>query len=266
MLVCLSAALDIGVRAQTIVGRRPSLVSVHRRLENNARRVEGPGVHIEGRSGQIKSQISRHMQLARRRRARTICETGFNAGHSAATWLYNSALDRRGNLLARYYGFDAGRMFHNYPEANAALLDEMLGGNKRINVRFGNSLETLPRFVKSREGTKFVCDLVHVDGGHFGKVPISDLAWMYLISDNNTRLVMDDLDCTATWCREVDVAWDLAKKQGWVQEEACRHYAIDPSPKKGPFPRGFCWGRFVYKSSGQPLRVPFLEEYYRNTS
>eukprot|EP00959_Pyramimonas_sp_CCMP1952_P289252 6049652-Pyramimonas_sp.AAC.1 len=45
------APLHICVRARMDVGqRRPALIHVHARLESNAREVEGPGVHIEGRS------------------------------------------------------------------------------------------------------------------------------------------------------------------------------------------------------------------------
>ena len=86
------------------------LAAVHLKLETNAKEVEKGFSRIEGRSGQIKDQIKRHRELALLRRAKTICETGFNAGHSAASWLKYS------NPEAVYYGFDAGRMFHRYPE------------------------------------------------------------------------------------------------------------------------------------------------------
>ena len=82
-----------------------NLRDVHLKLERNARKEE-KGAHIEGRSGQIPDQIRRHQKLAVEQKAKTVCETGFNAGHSAASWLKNSNPD------AIYYGFDAGRIFH----------------------------------------------------------------------------------------------------------------------------------------------------------
>ena len=144
-----------------------NLKEVHLKLELNAKKVE-KGTKIEGRSGQIPDQIRRHQTLALARRAKTLCETGFNAGHSAASFLKNSNPD------AVYYGFDAGRMFHRYPEKNAKLLNKLVGkapnGNDRVHVTFGDSRRTLPTFVKLKRSS-VLCELVHVDGGHFGDVP-----------------------------------------------------------------------------------------------
>ena len=98
------------------------LVGVHDKLYANAKRIEGKKNEIEGTSFQSARQVEVHKRLAGERQAKTICETGFNAGHSAATWLNNSAPG------AQYYGFDAGKMFHKYPEPNAALLNQLIGG------------------------------------------------------------------------------------------------------------------------------------------
>ena len=112
-----------------------NLRDVHLKLERNARKVE-KGAHIEGHSGQIPDQISRYQKLAVEQKAKTVCETGFNAGHSAASWLKNSNPD------AIYYGFDAGRIFHRYPEENAKLLNKLIGkdvrGENRVHVTFGD--------------------------------------------------------------------------------------------------------------------------------
>ena len=219
-----------------------NLRDVHSKLETNARKVE-KGAHIEGRSGQISDQIRRHQKLALERHAKTICETGFNAGHSAASWLKHS------RASAIYYGFDAGRMFHRYPEENAKLLNELVGkdanGENRVRVTFGDSTKTLPKFVKQNTHT-VICDLVHVDGGHFGDVPHADLWGMFQLSNRNTLLIMDDLHCTATWCKKPIQEWEKAKKEGWVKESGCRRYAFNPTRKKGRFPRGFCWGKYIY--------------------
>ena len=219
------------------------LAAVHLKLETNAKEVEKGFSRIEGRSGQIKDQIKRHRELALLRRAKTICETGFNAGHSAASWLKNS------NPEAVYYGFDAGRMFHRYPEENAKLLNRLVGkdarGEDRVRVTFGDSAKTLPMFVK-RNRHKVLCDLVHVDGEHFGDVPKADLWGMFQLSNRNALLIMDDLHCTATWCKKPIEEWERAKSEGWVKESGCRRYAFNPTRKKGRFPRGFCWGKYVY--------------------
>lgn len=226
-----------------------SLNSVHAKLESNAKKVE-KGLQLEGRSGQIPKQIAKHRELVYQRQAKTICETGFNAGHSAASWLRNS------HPHSQYFGFDAGRMFHKYPEENFRLLRTLVpNGAERINVHFGDSTKTLPTFIKEVRGS-FACELVHVDGGHFGDVPHADLWGFFEISNRDTLLIMDDLDCTATWCKKPNEVWKKAQVEGWVKELGCQHYAVNPTPKKGKFPRGFCWGRYNYEGKYSGYEAP----------
>lgn len=79
---------------------------------------------------------------------------------------------------------------------------------------------------------------VHVDGGHFGKVPISDMKGMYALSNNDTLFVMDDITCRKSYCKQPHIEWTKAIQEGWVKETECRRY--------GKF-IGFCWGKFLYK-------------------
>ena len=73
-------------------------------------------------------------------------------------------------------------MFHRYPGENLKLLNKIIGkgvnGEKRVHVTFGDSKRTLPEFVKLIR-SKVLCELVHVDGGHFGDVPRADLWGMF---------------------------------------------------------------------------------------
>jgi len=69
---------------------------------------------------------------------------------------------------------------------------------------------------------------------------------MFQLSNRNTLLIMDDLHCTATWCKKTIQELEKAKKEGWVKESGCRRYAFNPTRKKGRFPRGFCWGKYIY--------------------
>jgi len=110
---------------------------------------------VEGASGEIIRQKDIHSQLARTRSPLQICETGFNAGHSAVSWLLAAP-------HAKYQGFDAGELFHQYPRKNLELL-QLLFGKERVQVEFGDSRRTLPGFAMRRttNGTvfgKFVCD------------------------------------------------------------------------------------------------------------
>lgn len=224
------------------------LHNIYDQLERNALKFDK---RIEGNIGNIPDQTNIYRKLAFIRKAKTICETGFNAGHSAASWLYYS------DPGAIYYGFDAGSIFHEYPEQNAPLLNRLMSrnGKDRVFVTFGDSSKTLPTFVRRNRST-MKCELVHIDGGHFGAVPKSDLWGMFKLSNRSTLLIMDDIHCTAKWCKQPVKEWEKAKKQGWIKENGCRQYRYNevskvfefvPLQEKGKFPRGFCWGKYLYE-------------------
>ena len=258
LLVCAGAAGDV---ADDVAPQTWALDDVHAQLESTAKK-ESKGVPLEGRSGQIAGQVRMHAELASKRLAKTICETGFNAGHSAASWL------RYSHPRSKYFGFDAGRTFctspngsgvagcHVYPEVNSHDLKTLIpGGRERVNVIFGDSSKTVPKFAaeRSRAGSGFACELVHVDGGRFGHVPHSDLWGFFRVSNRDTLLIMDDVDCTAAWCTQPNVEWKKAQQEGWVKQDGCRHYALwEP----GKFPRGFCWGRYVYRGQYAEHEAP----------
>lgn len=104
----------------------------------------------------------------------TICEVGFNAGHSSLMWLL---LSTTSNVLA----FDLGE--HGYAKSAAKYLQTRFGSN-RISVTFGDSRETLPQF----RGT---CDVVFVDGGHSYDVAYSDIT---NLAEPGTLLIVDDIN------------------------------------------------------------------------
>lgn len=158
----------------------------------------------EGNSGEIPEQTRIHGELAKQKQASVVCETGFNMGHSAINWILHSAPG------ARYIGFDAGKMFHVYPEQNAGLINDMFRSahsasttteapgrirttSDRVKVYWGDSSKTLPDFVNKHH--KRVCDLVHVDGGHYKDIPESDLKYMQRIAKPNALLIIDDVNC-----------------------------------------------------------------------
>lgn len=209
---------------------------------------------IEGNSGEseLMEQTNVHRNLATQKKANVVCETGFNMGHSALNWLLHSAPE------ARYYGFDAGEMFHKYPLENFKLINEVfqkvadatvdLEGSKfRVNpqplsVQWGDSSNTLPSFVRS-DGKEVKCDLIHVDGGHFGKVPYSDIRNLRALAKAESLLIIDDVNCIGwaaenrkSGCLEPEKSWQRAISAGIVREQAC--YRINPG-------RGFCFGMYL---------------------
>ena len=84
---------------------------------------------------------------------RTVCEVGFNAGHSSLAWL-------TGNRNTHVYSFDAN--FHKYSPLMAKYINKTFPG--RFNIIWGDSKKTIPAFTKKHPG--FTCDLIWIDGGH----------------------------------------------------------------------------------------------------
>ena len=99
----------------------------------------------------------------------TICETGFNAGHSAANYLL--ANYRGKGYDVRYVGFDLGRT--PYSKVGAGFLMTLFGEEK-FEVTWGDSTKTLPRYMDDHP--ELVCDGIMVDGGHNYRTSKADLS------------------------------------------------------------------------------------------
>ena len=102
-------------------------------------------------------EISRWLRRRRPPGARmTVCEVGFNVGHSAVVFL--SALGTAGT----YIGFELSEQ----PVVSKALA--LLNGSSlfpgQASLVFGDSLQQAPRYLAAHPGVK--CDLLHVDGAH----------------------------------------------------------------------------------------------------
>jgi hypothetical protein len=156
---------------------------------------------------------------------RTVCEIGFNAGHSAAVWL-TSQPD------LRLQSFDIG--MHGYVRTAANHIKAQFPG--RFDIELGDSVQAVPGFVQRHPG--FVCDVLHVDGAHEGDIPRLDLANMRALARPHSILLMDDLQCPFPHCRAPRTAWDGLKAAGEIEEWDCQSY------ENGE--RGWCVGRYVF--------------------
>lgn len=88
--------------------------------------------------------------------ALTICEVGFNAGHSATVFL--SALN---DTRARYYGFELAED-HFLSKAIPLLNNSLFPGQLRLTL--GDSNLSVPAFFKAHSEVQ--CDVVSLDGNH----------------------------------------------------------------------------------------------------
>lgn len=146
---------------------------------------------------------------ARALQPRTICEVGFNGGHSAAVFLAAAGSE------ARYVSFD---MFaYSYSRPARDLLDRLFPG--QLSYHLGNSRVTLPNYLKEQKerGLERPCDMFSVDGDHSYAGAKADL----LNAINGTRvggmLFMDDMGAEGGPRR----AFDEMCKAGFVRKTSC---------------------------------------------
>merc|ERR1719161_3121993 len=105
------------------------------------------------------NQMQAYVQYARKTSTRTVCETGFYLGQSAALWL---CLNRNATL----YSFDL-----EFPSESLQVIKAAFG--ERFIPIEGDSQTTLAEFAAQPEAPS--CDIMSMDGGHYDPVPRSDL-------------------------------------------------------------------------------------------
>ena len=139
----------------------------------------------------------------------TICEIGFNSGHSATNFL-------SANPTATLISFD---MFHYaYSDAAVASVRDLFVNHTFITVA-GDSMQTLPEFIRNLSHVETIqyhtsglevtlksktladqsrfplCNLIFIDGGHADDVLQSDILNMRRLADPSYHLVIaDDYD------------------------------------------------------------------------
>jgi hypothetical protein len=124
-----------------VVDGRMKSIARHRRDNSVA---EGPQKILEGHSFELDDERRLYISLARLPEVRTICEIGFNAGHSAALWLL-------ANPKAMVIMFDLwehtdysprGELFLRYHSAGYGVV----AGDERLVIVKGPSQTTVPMF------------------------------------------------------------------------------------------------------------------------
>jgi hypothetical protein len=182
-----------------------------------------PFVLVEGFVAQEPEEVKEYVSLARDLYVKTICETGYNAGHSTLLWML-------ANPEAQVYSFDLGQ--YPYTIASVAWMEKKFPG--RFHFTKGNSVETLPKFIVDNPHVR--CDVTVVDGGHDFPIASADLLNMQALASSNGRVILDDTPCAVTWCMGPSLAWTSMLEQNRV-------VPVKSIPM-GPY-RGFVTGQFV---------------------
>lgn len=155
---------------------------------------------------------------------RTVCETGFNGGHSSFMWL-------QANPNTTVYSFDIGE--HRYSRPMADYLQQRFPG--RLTVTWGDSTKTLPAFRKANPAVK--CDVISIDGGHTNPVCLSDYNNFRQMASLDNIILLDNYpDTRLGWMQKLGDVWESAKREGQIIEIFQCNY----EPK---VPQGFSVGR-----------------------
>ena len=166
-----------------------------------------------------------------------ILEIGFNSGHSSTSLLIASAPD------SKVVSFDLGD--HYYVDHAKAFVDSQFPG--RHTLIKGNSVETVAKYADDhRDDAPF--DLMFIDGGHFGDIPLRDCINCMRLAGEHTVVIIDDIVITnrqhiQTWNHSPNYAWSLLCETGYVLPIDRKEF-VEDRPNDG---RGFAWGRFNLK-------------------
>jgi len=157
---------------------------------------------IEGHSGEgvVNDERKIYAFVSKLPCIKTICEIGFNAGHSTIGWLVN-------NPNAQVLMFDLWR--HNYADtAEAFIRNQSHLHPDRMRIIKGSSTATVPVFHHANPG--FHCDLISIDGGHAYDIAIVDLQNMFFFANPSFNILLID----DTNCNNVDYCVDKVVQEG----------------------------------------------------
>ena len=143
---------------------------------------------IKDKEGHIdESQVDFFINLLKKNKwIKKIGETGFNQGHSSASFLNNSK-------KTKIWSFDSN--IHTYTNLGKKFID--MNFPKRHELICGDSTKTLRQFKKKNKNFSF--DLIFIDGGHSYRVSKEDIENMKELSNNKKILVIDDILPNRAW-------------------------------------------------------------------
>ena len=150
-----------------------------------ARRANSSSTFRLGSIAAHASQVDFYWRAAASPTIRTVCEVGFNAGHSTAVWL-------SANPTAVVHSFDLFAIHPGFGLRCVAELRRRFGAHRLI-IHQGDSLKTVPATPLPR------CDLVHVDGKHNYENTLHDFLNLLPRASPHAVFLFDD-QCDAQNC------------------------------------------------------------------
>jgi predicted O-methyltransferase YrrM len=113
-----------------------------------------------------------------------IIEIGVNAGHSLLLMILE-------NTNAEYLLFDLNN--HKYTEPAINYIKKEFP-NISINIIYGNSVETVKKYIIDNPTELNTYDLIHIDGGHTDNIFIEDYENCKKLIKKDSVIIFDDYD------------------------------------------------------------------------
>ena len=204
-------------------------------------------VYREGNLLMSEAQLEFYFEVARAPWIKTICETGFNAGHSAAVFL-------NANPQARVVSFDLGQF--DYTLRNLRLMKDLFP--ERFDYVLGDSYFSIIDAISADPTLR--CDLIAIDGTHDREGVFADLTNFKKIANCRNFILADD-----TGFAEVNAAWQQAKDAQMIFQSHCMvdlhansHWLLFNTKIHS---RSWCLGWYNQTVTGQESECPpWLDE------
>jgi len=181
----------------------------------------------EGNSGNILQQTNSLKHLVSDIDILNILEIGFNAGHSADSFLSSS--------LAHVTSFDIN--IRGSVKYAKEYIDKKYPSRHTLII--GDSTKMIPEYAVSNPTTKF--DVIFIDGGHTYELAIADLLNCKNLAHKNTIVIMDD----TIFNIELSTGWTIGPSKAWL--EGILNKCIDPINKElYGVGRGMSWGKYIF--------------------
>ena len=177
-----------------------------------------------GHMGEVRAQVRDYAAISMLPGISTVCEIGFNAGHSATIFLEM-------NSRARYIGFDMASLAWTNHQVD--LVSRRYPG--RFTLIRGNSFIKVPEYQRANPSVK--CDVWSIDGDH-GKGVARDFESARTMA-SPTGLVLAD-DYTSNFPAILQT-WNANQAQGNLQSLYCHEDERFYWKKK----KGWCLGRWL---------------------
>ena len=180
--------------------------------------------------GYVKTTLVAEMlKIIDERGFTTVCEVGFNGGHSAAAFL----AAREETVV---HSFDLG--VYPYSNTTSALLGAIYNRTTpRFFVHWGNSEATVPAFAASlavRGASVRPCELILIDGGHSAAAVDADIRNFRRLAAERHALVFDDTPAETQWYSEAGNAVRAAKERGALRIVEAHRYGVDDTLENPP--------------------------------